>query len=55
MDGSSNRKSFKRIDAAGPDVYIVGRSGLFGLDESIEKSWEIMSKDYKDMTGKVIS
>ena len=36
MDGSSNRKSFKRIDAAGPDIYIVGRSGLFGLDEKIE-------------------
>lgn len=54
MDGSSNRKSFKRIDAAGPDVYIVGRSGLFGLDDSIEKSWEIMKKDYNDMTGKTI-
>lgn len=54
MDGSSNRKSFKRIDAAGPDIYIVGRSGLFGLDEKIENSWEIMKKDYKEMTGKTI-
>ncbi|MFS0954299.1 D-allulose 6-phosphate 3-epimerase [Enterococcus durans] len=54
MDGSSNRKSFKQIDAAGPDVYIIGRSGLFGLDNSIEKSWEIMKKDYNDMTGKTI-
>ena len=36
MDGSSNRKSFKRIDHAGPDIYIIGRSGLFGLDEDIE-------------------
>lgn len=52
MDGSSNRKSFERIDAAGPDIYIVGRSGLFGLDDSISKSWEIMNKDYTDMTGK---
>lgn len=52
MDGSSNRDSFKKIDKAGPDVYIVGRSGLFGLDDSIEKSWEIMNKDYTDMTGK---
>lgn len=54
MDGSSNRKSFQRIDEAGPDIYIVGRSGLFGLDSSIKKSWEIMKKDYNDMTGKVI-
>lgn len=52
MDGSSNRKSFKKIDEAGPDIYIVGRSGLFGLDENIETSWNIMSKDYEDMTGK---
>lgn len=54
MDGSSNRSSFKQIDAAGPDIYIVGRSGLFGLDASIEKSWEIMVKDYQEMTGKVL-
>lgn len=54
MDGSSNRNSFKRIDAAGPDIYIVGRSGLFGLDEDIEKAWKMMSRDYKEMTGKKI-
>ena len=52
MDGSSNRQSFKQIDAAGPDIYIVGRSGLFGLDERIENAWEIMVKDYQEMTGK---
>ncbi|OJG19463.1 D-allulose-6-phosphate 3-epimerase [Enterococcus canis] len=54
MDGSSNRRSFKRIDEAGPDIYIVGRSGLFGLDDSIETSWEIMMTDYQEMTGKVL-
>ncbi|MFC4772569.1 D-allulose 6-phosphate 3-epimerase [Enterococcus hermanniensis] len=55
MDGSSNRKSFKRIDAAGPDIYIIGRSGLFGLDEDISKAWAIMETDYEEMTGKKIS
>ncbi|MGY4688523.1 hypothetical protein [Salibacterium sp. K-3] len=55
MDGSSNRKSFKKIDAAGPDIYIVGRSGLFGLNEDIQTSWEIMKKDYEEMTGRSIS
>ncbi|MDQ8313528.1 D-allulose 6-phosphate 3-epimerase [Enterococcus faecium] len=54
MDGSSNRKSFKRIDHAGPDIYIIGRSGLFGLDEDIEKSWAIMKRDYEETTGKSI-
>lgn len=55
MDGSSNRKSFKRIDAADPDIYIIGRSGLFGLDEDIAKAWDIMETDYEEMTGKKIS
>lgn len=54
MDGSSNRKSFKKIDAAGPDIYIVGRSGLFGLADKIEDAWNIMKNDYEDMTGKKI-
>lgn len=55
MDGSSNRKTFKKIDEAGPDIYIVGRSGLFGLSESIETSWETMIKDYEEMTEKSFS
>ena len=55
MDGSSSRKTFKRIDAAGPDIYIVGRSGLFSLTDNIEESWAIMAKDYEDMTGKSLS
>lgn len=54
MDGSSNRKSFKRIDEANPDIYIVGRSGLFGLDEDIEKAWNIMVTDYEETTGKIL-
>lgn len=52
MDGSSNRKTFKKIDEAGPDVYIVGRSGLFGLSSDIETSWNIMVNDYLEMTDK---
>ncbi|MEC6746925.1 D-allulose 6-phosphate 3-epimerase [Marinilactibacillus sp. XAAS-LB27] len=55
MDGSSNRKTFKKIDAAGPDIYIVGRSGLFGLTEEIDSSWETMVKDYEETTEKSFS
>ena len=51
MDGSSNRQNFKKIAEAGPDIYIIGRSGLFGLSESIETSWELMQKDFQEMTG----
>lgn len=54
MDGSSNRKSFKKIEEAGPDIYIVGRSGLFGLNEDIEVAWNIMIKDFEETTGKKV-
>lgn len=51
MDGSSNRRSFKRIFDAQPDIYIVGRSGLFGLSDDIETSWNMMTQNFLDATG----
>ena len=51
MDGSSNRRNFPRIAEAGPDIYIVGRSGLFGLTNNIEMSWGKMTQDFQDSTG----
>lgn len=55
MDGSSSRKTFKQIDQAGPDIYIVGRSGLFSLDNDIETAWNMMVRDYEEMTGKKLA
>lgn len=46
MDGSSNKNTFEKIQKAGPDIYILGRSGLFGLNESIEESWYEMFEDF---------
>lgn len=54
MDGSSNRQSFRRIYESNPDIYIVGRSGLFGLDANIETAWNTMIKDYEETTGQVV-
>lgn len=54
MDGLLNRNLFKWIDVVGFDIYIVGRSGLFGLNEDIEKVWRMMSRDYEEMIGKKI-
>lgn len=45
MDGSSNKNTFEKIQKAGPDIYILGRSGLFGLNENIETSWYEMLQD----------
>lgn len=54
MDGSSNRKTFKCIDQANPDIYVIGRSGLFAVTDNIEESWARMCQDYQDMTGKTV-
>nr|WP_315294032.1 allulose-6-phosphate 3-epimerase [Mammaliicoccus lentus] len=53
MDGSSNKKTFKKIQKANPDIYILGRSGLFGLDESISKAWEKMLRDFNQALTEV--
>lgn len=52
MDGSSNREHFEMISRANPDIYIIGRSGLFGLNDDIDLAWEQMIKDYEETTGK---
>lgn len=53
MDGSSNKKTLKKIQKANPDIYILGRSGLFGLDESISKAWEKMLRDFNQALTEV--
>jgi D-allulose-6-phosphate 3-epimerase len=42
IDGSCNEKTYQTMIEAGADILIVGTSGLFNLNESIEKSVEIM-------------
>lgn len=51
MDGSTNKKHWKMISDADPDIYIIGRSGLFGLNEDISLSWNQMVHDYETETG----
>lgn len=42
VDGSCNQGTFRKLAAAGTDVYIVGTSGLFNLDEDLAKAWDKM-------------
>ncbi|MBO1207088.1 MULTISPECIES: D-allulose 6-phosphate 3-epimerase [Staphylococcus] len=48
MDGSSNKKTFDKIQKVAPDIYILGRSGLFGLNENIEEAWNEMLEDFNN-------
>lgn len=51
MDGSTNLAHWKLISDADPDIYVIGRSGLFGLTDRIEDSWDRMVHDYEQSTG----
>ncbi|MFR3684322.1 MAG: allulose-6-phosphate 3-epimerase, partial [Enterococcus sp.] len=44
IDGSCNEKTYHTMIEAGADILIVGTSGLFNLDDSIEKSVELMQE-----------
>lgn len=45
IDGSCNTKTYERLIKAGSEVLVVGSSGLFGLDASIERAWDKMQAD----------
>ena len=39
IDGSCNQNTYKKLMAAGADVFIVGSSGLFNHAENIDDAW----------------
>ncbi|MEM5418668.1 D-allulose 6-phosphate 3-epimerase [Staphylococcus gallinarum] len=53
MDGSSNKNTFEKIQKVSPDIYILGRSGLFGLDENIENAWYKMLENFSSTKQRI--
>ncbi|MFM2476415.1 D-allulose 6-phosphate 3-epimerase [Celerinatantimonas sp. MCCC 1A17872] len=51
MDGSTNKEHWKVIYDAKPDIYIIGRSGLFSLTDNIHSSWQQMVSEFEEATG----
>lgn len=47
IDGSANQKTFKRLYEAGAEVFIVGSSGLFSLDEDLNLAYDKMEEIFK--------
>jgi D-allulose-6-phosphate 3-epimerase len=45
VDGSCNKENFKRMLSSGANQFVVGKSGLFGLDHDIDIAWQKM-KEY---------
>lgn len=50
IDGSCNEKTYHTMIEAGADILIVGSSGLFNLDSSIEKSVKLMQEHLSTAT-----
>lgn len=48
IDGSCNKKTYKRLYEAGAEVFIVGSSGLFGLKEDLSDACDQMSEEFKE-------
>jgi D-allulose-6-phosphate 3-epimerase len=42
VDGSCNEKTFKLLENAGTEIFIVGSSGLFNLKSDLNAGWENM-------------
>lgn len=55
MDGSTNKEHWKVIHDARPDIYVIGRSGLFNLTDNIESSWQQMITEFEEETGEVFN
>lgn len=51
IDGSCNAKTFRRLNEAGAEVYILGSSGLFKNDPDINKAFDIMKQQFTQETG----
>ncbi|MZI94011.1 ribulose-phosphate 3-epimerase [Vibrio sp. CAIM 722] len=55
MDGSTNKEHWKMIHDVKPDIYVIGRSGLFNLADNIHSAWEIMVNEFEEATGKTFA
>ncbi len=42
VDGSCNERTFKRLHNAGTDIFVMGSSGLFSLDEDLNRAYDKM-------------
>ena len=51
IDGSCNKQTFKRLYEAGAEVFVVGTSGLFSLDNDVSIAYKKMLASFEAETG----
>lgn len=49
VDGSCNQQTFQELREAGVEVFIVGNSGLFHLDDDVSLAWHKMLHQFYGM------
>jgi len=47
IDGSCNKSNYKCLTEAGGEIFVVGNSGLFDLDENMNSACEKMFEEYQ--------
>ena len=50
VDGSCNARTYKRLNDAGTDIYVMGSSGLFGLADDLNEAYSKMLADFNRET-----
>jgi D-allulose-6-phosphate 3-epimerase len=45
-DGACNQGTFRDLALAGTEVFVLGTSGLFGLESDISRAWELMERTF---------
>lgn len=51
IDGSCNARTFREVAASGVDIFIVGTSGLFSLDDDVGRAWDKMEQIFNQQTA----
>ncbi len=51
IDGSCNERTFKVLKEAGADIFVVGTSGLFNLDEDLKTACDKLKENFTNQTG----
>lgn len=45
-DGSCNIETFQTLKEAGCEMFVLGSSGLFGIDNNLENAWKKMEQNF---------
>jgi len=51
IDGSCNKRTYREIYEAGAEIFVVGSSGLFGLNKDLNQAWEQMAREIAQAVG----